>query len=111
MTSAGANQFRISITARNSGFLPTNLTDRGIVAQVVSPVMAVIELQGAELVEGARRVSIGHLAGSYEGATPESSTGRAQWLVETNTDRATVRVTVVSEKGGTVRTATIPLNN
>ena len=111
VTSAGGNQFRISITARNSGFLPTNLTDRGIVAQVVPPVMAVIELQGAELVEGAKRVTVGHLAGSYEGSTPASSTARAQWLVETNADRATVRVTVISEKGGTVRTATIPLNN
>ena len=91
----------------NSDDVLANLTDRGIEAEVVAPIMAEVELVGAVLVQGTKRMTIGHLAGSYQGSTPGSASARVEWVVEKTAPNATVRITVISEKGGTVRTGQI----
>ena len=78
---------------------------------VIPPVLAVIELNGAELVEGQLRTSLGHLKGSYEAAAPESSSANARWVIQKTSPDATVSISFISQKGGTVRTGTINLNN
>ena len=99
------------MTVANTGFLPTNLTERGIKAEVIQPVTAVISVEGGRLVEGARRIEIGHLAGSYP--VPDqsrSSSGTATWIVETTAASTTVTVEVQSQKGGVVRTGPLTLS-
>lgn len=103
VTLLGDNQYRVEVKVTNTGYLPTNLTERGIEASVVNPVTATIELEGCELVEGSHRINLGHLAGSYS-ATEEdrSTTMTAYWTVKINGAGARIRITGSSEKGGTV---------
>lgn len=103
VTLLGDNQYRVEVKVTNTGYLPTNLTERGIEASVVNPVTATIELEGCELVEGSHRINLGHLAGSYS-ATEEdrSTTMTVYWTVKINGAGARIRITGSSEKGGTV---------
>ncbi len=109
VTLLGDNQFRVEVKVTNTGYLPTNLTERGMDASVVNPVIATIELEGCELVEGSHRINLGHLAGSYS-ATEEdrSTTMTADWIVRKNSAGARIRITASSEKGGTVSTEITP---
>lgn len=109
VTLLGDNQYRVEVKVTNTGYLPTNLTERGIEASVVNPVTATIELEGCELVEGSHRINLGHLAGSYS-ATEEdrSTTINADWTVKINGAGARIRITVSSEKGGTVSSEITP---
>jgi hypothetical protein len=73
VTPLGEGRFRVEVDIRNSGYLPTSLTDRGAVGeveengetshQVVRPPWARIEVEGARVVEGPVRQNVGHLAG------------------------------------------------
>jgi len=103
--------FRVRVTVENTGYLPTNLTQRALDAQIAVPVRALATLTNAELVEGNGRVDIGHLRGTREGGgpgAPSSSIGSAEFVVRTTGGSAAMDVAVVSERGGTVR-RTIPL--
>jgi hypothetical protein len=100
----GARRYRIEVTATNVGYQPTNLTERGIDARVVAPVLATIDVIGGKLVEGNKRTRMGHLAGSYpvpEPDRPKSAT--ATWTVELDSPQSAIQVSVISEKGGTKR--------
>ena len=55
--------YRVHAVLENSGYLPTNITERAIEAGLIEPVYATIEVRDAELVSGARRASLGHLPG------------------------------------------------
>lgn len=106
----GENRFEVSVGVSNTGFLPTNLTDRGIKAEVIKPVVAVISIEGGRLVEGSRRAEVGHLAGSYPVPDPDRpSSGGAKWIVEATSPPATVQVEVHSQKGGVRRTGPLAL--
>ncbi len=110
ITSLGGRRFQVEITVRNEGFLPTNLTEQGIIAQVVKPVYASIRLEGGTLIEGEERTSLGHLAGTYPVADPErQSSATARWLVEDSPDRASFEIEVRSEKGGVLHSKKLPL--
>ncbi len=105
------NVFRVRVQVENVGYLPTNITQRALEAEVAVPVRAIAALTGAEFVQGNGRVDVGHLKGTREGGgpgAPTSSAGSAEFLVRTNGGAAALEVTVVSERGGTVR-RTIPL--
>jgi murein tripeptide amidase MpaA len=101
-------RFEIQVTVTNGGFLPTNLTERGMAAEVVKPVYASIVLENCKLVEGDRRADLGHLAGSYPVADPErKSSADARWVVGEASAGATFQVVVSSEKGGILRSAKV----
>ena len=105
------NTFRVRVDVENSGYLPTNITQRALDAEIAVPVRALAELTGAELVEGNGRVDIGHLKGSRPGGgpgAPTSTTGSAEFLVRATQSNPLIALTVVSERGGTVR-RTVPL--
>jgi murein tripeptide amidase MpaA len=100
----GDNKFEVEVTVTNTGFLPTNLTERGMEAQVVKPVYAAISIESGVLLNGGKRLNLGHLAGSYPvpDASRESS-AVARWTVQTTSPSATIQIEAISEKGGVVR--------
>jgi hypothetical protein len=103
--------FRVRVEVENTGYLPTNLTQRALDAEIAVPVRAVAELTGAEFVEGNGRVDIGHLAGNREGGGAGAPTGRsgaAEFVVRTTAANAALELEVISERGGK-RRRTVPL--
>ena len=114
VTALDDGTFRVEATVTNTGFLPTSLTDRGAVGrqrpdgridrQVVRSPAVTLTHPGLELVEGAARTVIPHLAGSnpfLEAVTESSRT--VTWVVRATGGERAVRVTAGSDKGGTVR--------
>lgn len=82
--------YRLQLTAANTGFLPTNVTDMALRIGVAKQVEAALELaDGVDLVEGNAKVSLGHLAGH--------SRKQVSWVVKGS---GSLRLTVKSEKGG-----------
>lgn len=73
VTSLGDGRFDVAFTVSNTGFLPTNLTERGfegrrtgegeIVDQVVAPPLAVLSVNGGSVEGGNGRQRIPHLPG------------------------------------------------
>ena len=115
-TASTGQTFRVEVTVTNTGFLPTSLTDRGAVGRerpdgtvdrlVVRAPVVVLEHPGLELVEGRRRTTIPHLAGSnpfLEAAESRSYT--VSWVVRATGAERAVRVTASSDKGGVARSA------
>ncbi len=105
------NTFRVRVDVDNTSYLPTNITQRALDAEIAVPVRAIAELTGAEFVEGNGRIDIGHLKGARDGGgpgAPTSTTGSAEFIVRATGARAAMELAVVSERGGTVR-RTIPL--
>lgn len=110
VTSIGEGKFQIEVTVQNEGFLPTNLTERAIQAQLIKPVYAAIIINGGELVEGKKRIDLGHLAGSYPVPGPgRKSSAVARWIVHATSSTATIQVEAKSEKAGVKRSALITL--
>ncbi|TVR59405.1 MAG: hypothetical protein EA422_15065 [Gemmatimonadales bacterium] len=116
----GGDQVEIEVTVRNDGFLPTNITERGLVGQEATrgdmpiPVvrLPVVELQveGGRIVDGAPRRRIGHLAGSSpNSAGVQDREAVIRFVVEVDEPGAEVRVVVHGGAGGVVRSDAVPL--
>lgn len=107
----GARLFKVTAMVSNHGYLPTNLSDVAIENKVAKPVMARIDMEGAELIMNPRQVNLGHLAGRNErrntwspwGQQWSATTKKLEWMVRSTNDTAAVTVTAASEKGGTHR--------
>jgi hypothetical protein len=120
IASLGGDRYRVSVTVRNTGFLPTNLTERGhmgreldeggLADQIVRPPVATILLDGAVVEEAGARLTLPHLDGSnaHSKAVTENA-ATVTWTVRASSPEASVRVHVAADKGGTVRTASVPL--
>ena len=115
VTALDDGTFRVDATVTNTGYLPTSVTDRGAVGrkrpdgsvdrQVVRAPAVTLTHPGLEIVEGAARTVIPHLAGSntiLQAAASSSHT--VSWIVRATGGEQAVRVTAESDKGGTVRT-------
>jgi len=110
ITALGDGKFQIEVTVTNTGYLPTNLTERAIQARLIRPVEAVITLTGASLVKGEDKVDLDHLAGTRQTAGSQRQSSKTiQWIVRSEAENAAFRITAVSEKGGTVSSGTISL--
>jgi hypothetical protein len=120
VTALGGDRFRVSVTVTNTGFLPTNLTERGhtgrpleeggLADQVVRPPIATITLDGATLEDGQARLLLPHLDGSNmhsKAVTEKSHT--VDWIVRRTSPDAAVRIAVASDKGGVARTERVAL--
>ncbi len=97
---------RVSAVVRNTGYLPTNLTQRAIDAEVVVPVRATVDVRDAELVAGQRRIELGHLRGGRDARDPQGATSARRLLEFTVRRTGTnprLQLVVRSEKGGTAR--------
>ena len=119
-TALGGDRWRIEVDVTNTGFLPTSLTDRGVVGregedgtlrdQVVRPPSATLELRGLEVVEGTPRQGVGHLAGSNDILVQTTERTRTvSWVVRRTAPDASLRVIARSDKGGTVRSGWVPV--
>ncbi len=107
----GADLHRVTAVVSNHGYLPTNLSDVAVKNGVAKPVTVALECEGAELVMNPGDVTLGNLAGRNErryaysnwGQQWSAVTKKVEWLVKASGAGASVRVTAVSEKGGTDR--------
>ncbi len=100
----------LNLEVQNVGYLPTNITQRSLDANLYQPVRAIIELKNAELISGQSRSDLGHIVGSRD--SDDSATDSKRILnygVQINGPNATATVTISSDKGGTV-TKVIKLN-
>jgi hypothetical protein len=118
VTPMGDGRHEVEVTVRNTGILPTNLTEQGLIGrlgedgtmtrQVARSPLVVLAAADGLTVSGAGRARIPHLAGSSPfsvGVTESAQTVRFQ--VEGS--GGSLQITVHGEKGGTVRTAAISI--
>jgi len=118
VTALGDGTFRVEATVSNTGYLPTSITDRGVVGrerddgtldrQVVRAPAVMLVAEGAEIVHGPARRRIPHLAGSnpfLEAVTESSRT--VSWVVRPTGNDASIRVIARSDKAGVVRSARV----
>jgi hypothetical protein len=93
----------LSAEIQNIGYLPTNITQRAIDANLYQPVRAILELENAELISGKSRTDLGHIVGSRD--SNDSSTDSKRHLVysiKLNGPNAKAKLTIKSDKGGTI---------
>ncbi len=111
-TSGG--QVHVEIAVRNTGYLPTNLTERGatgrtgsdgrVTDQIVTPPVAILNVVGGEVV-GSARVVVGHLRGSNPFSKAVSDTVRSvSWTVRKTGAVLRVSVTLAPNPGGSPHT-------
>jgi murein tripeptide amidase MpaA len=104
------NNYHINLVVENSGFLPTYTSVQGKRRKAIRPVRAEIELpKDAVLVNGKRRVEVGHLEGrsnklevSIYSTSPTDNRGRVEWVVKAP-QGTFVEIKVCSERAGTVQ--------
>ena len=107
----GEGAYRLRVVIENTGWLPTNVTQKALDRKAVRPVEATLELpDGARIVTGKEREEAGQLQGRVERraimwwnvdhGTKERT--KLEWVVEA---KAGERVQVVArhERAGTVR--------
>lgn len=100
----------LSAEIQNIGYLPTNITERALEANLNQPVRAVLELENAKLISGSKRTDLGHIVGKRDSKDSASDSKRAlNYGIEITGQNATALLTVHSEKAGTV-SMTINLN-
>ncbi len=108
----GGDVHQVTLVAQNTGWLPTNVSQRALERQAVRPVEAEIELpEGARLASGQARVELGQLAGRprspstlgwYAGREPSDERARCDWVVEAPAG-TTLRVSVRHPRAGVRR--------
>jgi hypothetical protein len=95
--------FKVSVVVENEGYLPTNITLRAIEAAVAVPVRAIVHVTDAELVVGATRTDVGHLAGTRDTQRSDGTAaarGTLEYVVQVTGGSPVVTIEVRSEKGG-----------
>jgi murein tripeptide amidase MpaA len=115
--SLGGESYHLNLVVENAGFLPTFTSIQGKNRKAVRPVRAELELpEGVILVDGRRRVELGHLEGRSnkldvssiwsEGSTDHRA--RAEWTLQ-GQPGSIVTVHVLSERAGSFhRQVTLP---
>lgn len=109
--SLGDKLFRIKATVENTGFLPTNVTQKAVQNRRAKPVVAKLELDKADLLCGKDKTEIGHIKGNAlpartmfmlpRGTAPQNKK-TVEWLIRVKGKGASARITFVSQKAGTV---------
>ena len=97
----GDGLHRVTATLQNIGGLPTYVTQRSIELRRDLPVVAAINVEGGEVVEGGSERNLGHIKGFVEGAF-EAAPPLVDfaWVVRASSDDATVSIRVGSPKAG-----------
>jgi murein tripeptide amidase MpaA len=110
VTPLGGGEYHLNLVVENAGFLPTCTSVQGQNRKAVRPVRAELELpEGVTLIDGRRRVELGHLQGRSnkldvsaiwtEGDTDHRA--RAEWTLR-GQPGATVTIHVRSERAGSL---------
>ena len=88
---------------QNIGYLPTNITQRSIDANLYQPVRAILELENAELIAGKLRTDLGHIAGSRDSDDAATASKRnLRYGIKITGRKATAKLTIYSDKGGII---------
>ncbi len=96
----GDGLHRVTATLQNIGGLPTYVTRRSIELRRDLPVMATIDIEGGEVVEGGSERNLGHMTGFVEGAFEAvPPLVDFEWVVRVNS-AASISVRVGSPKSG-----------
>jgi murein tripeptide amidase MpaA len=103
----GDGVYRVEVIIKNTGYLPTNVTEMAKQNKMAKPVTVALGLpEGAELVLGKVKEELGHLEGRvvggwsfYPGNLSNNRAKRVEWIVKApNGGELTVKA--VSEKAG-----------
>jgi murein tripeptide amidase MpaA len=121
------NLYKISAVIKNTGFLPTNITERAKNANIAKAVVVEIILDAkSQLVIGKKKAEIGHLEGRSKklpgrfytllgpkkeptgrfyggtwGGEVDTTSKYVEWLIRTSSEKPNAVIKVMSEKGGT----------
>ncbi|MFC1640061.1 M14 family metallopeptidase [Gemmatimonadota bacterium] len=98
--------FNVTVVIENEGYLPTNITQRALDAELAVPVRAIVHVTDAELIVGSIRTDVGHLLGTRDtqGRTGTADARRTvEYVVRATGGSPSVAIEVCSEKGGVVR--------
>ena len=99
--------FKLSVVVANEGFLPTHLTQRALEHETAGQVEIELSADVAEIVMGAAKQSIGHLAGRDERTATWSpwmrqwsdSSAKVEWLLRA-TAGTSVTISASAQKAG-----------
>ncbi len=98
---------RITARIRNDGFLPTNISKQALLTKVARPVEVTLSLDGATLLDGPLRQSLGHLPGrsvdqgpAWRAPETTASSAAARWLIRLDNATARADITARSPKAG-----------
>ena len=112
----GSGLYKLSALVANQGFLPTHLTQRALAHGTAGEVEVQLDAGEAEIIMGAARQRIGHLAGRDERTSTWSpwlrqwndTAARIEWLLRAESG-ASVSVTASAQKAGAqMRTIRLP---
>lgn len=110
VTPLGKGDYRLNLVVENSGFLPTYTSQQGKKRKVVRPVRVELDLpEAVKLVNGKRRVEMGHLEGRSNKldvtlmweSSPTDNRARLEWVLHTDQE-AVVRLNILSERAGAI---------
>jgi hypothetical protein len=111
----GDRLIKITATIENTGYLPTNVTQKAIQNGIAKTVVVELELEGAELLFGKAKTDVGHIKGDAVQPAPTwrdrsfvDNTAVAEWLVRLKGKNASANLKAVSQKAGTA-TQTVAL--
>jgi hypothetical protein len=104
----------VQLVLHNTGWLPTNVTEKALERKVVRPIEVDIELpEGAKLISGELKTKAGQLKGrdhrgrsTIWGADGTSDRAKVEWVVQAPAG-AEIAITAVHQRAGTVRTRLI----
>lgn len=118
--SLGDDQYKVTAKIFNSGYMPTNVTNKAIETEMAKPVFATAEASGASIISmsGAKKgtmydksgLVLGHINGWRTSGVSEGTRGKAstnykniEFIIRKESDDATVDVVVKGERAGTVK--------
>ncbi|MEM7331166.1 MAG: M14 family metallopeptidase [Chloroflexota bacterium] len=109
VTSTG-NVHHIQAVVENTGWLPTNVSQKALEMKVVQPLELQIKLpEGARLISGNEKTFLGQLGGrdakpamNLFGGDTTTDRGKAVWVVEAEKG-AVLELTAVHQRAGTIR--------
>lgn len=114
-TKVGDDTWRVRLVVQNTGYLPTNVTDKAVERRAVEPLEAELTLpRGGSLAVGDPKQELGQLHGRQlkntalrAAADPTTDRGKAEWVVRARTGQA-VELEARHPRAGVVR-ATVRL--
>ena len=114
----GENVYAVRLVVVNTGWLPTNVTDKAVERKVVRPVEVELSLpEGARLVSGEQKTELGQLGGRAHRrsllwwGSDDSTTNRAKadWVIEAP-GGGTLKIEARHQRAGTIR-RDVPLDS
>jgi hypothetical protein len=108
---SSGDMHRIRLVLQNTGWLPSNVTQKALEMKVVRDLEVTIALpEGAKLIMGKEKTMLGQLAGRDQkpamltfGGDPTEDRAKVEWVVQA-VSGTEIAITAVHERAGTVRT-------